>query len=730
VVNPEPAGVPPPAQSTLLELHSCPDVLAAIKADVLHKMNDAIDAQIGQLQMWFDQPVSSGGIAGAAGSSGSGGVADAPSASGGNAGSSSSGGAPSAGGSTTSSASDTPPATDYSQTNTQVDGIDEADIVKNDGKYIYLLHGNTFRVLNAWPAQSLASVSKTVVEGNPVEMFVANNKAVIFSSIDSTPFYKTAGIATRTWYYDSWGYYPYTCYLNGYGCWSNPVSKVTILDIDGTNATVERELYYEGAYLSSRRAGSEVRVIMQGATYGPQLKTYPDFSKRDPNAGPISRDEYIAAYEALRQQNTDAINATTPETWLPYSFTRDASGLKSRLTACDHFYVPTESTTQMGVTQVVTFDLTKPDPTQIALLGAVDTVYENDDSLVLSARAWISPKKLIDRPAGLKAPFIDYLPSSATYLHEFTLKTDPAQPIYVGSGSVPGQVNDQFSIDQRGDVLRIATTESRAVRSWISDDPNTRPFVNNFQVNRVFTMKMQNTTLGVIGDVGDLAPGESVKSARFVGDKGYVTTFRQIDPLFVIDLATPEQPKVLGHLDIPGFSEYMHPLDDGHLLTIGRDQANHFSTLALQIFDVTNPMQPTVMHKYVYDSSSYGYSEAEQNHKAFTYFASHKLLSFPFYGWSQSGFRSSAEVFKIDLDTGITPLGSVDHTKLFGTYSQGWCSGYFSPEVRRTLFIEDTLYSISYAGVIASDVANLSTPVATAALEFPTLVNYGPYCTY
>src|SRR5262249_45754466 len=157
---------------------------------------------------------------------------------------------------------------------------------------------------------------------------------------------------------------------------------------------------------------------------------------------------------------------------------------------------------------------------------------------------------------------------------------------------------------------------------------------------------------------GDLSPGESVKSARFVGDKGYVTTFRQIDPLFVIDLATPEQPKVLGRLEIPGFSEYMHPLDDGHLLTIGRDQSNHFAALALQIFDVTKPTQPRLMHKYVYDSSSYGYSEAEQNHKAFTYFASHKLLSFPFYGWSANGFRSSAEVFKIDLATGITPLGS------------------------------------------------------------------------
>ena len=125
--------------------------------------------------------------------------------------------------------------------------------------------------------------------------------------------------------------------------------------------------------------------------------------------------------------------------------------------------------------------------------------------------------------------------------------------------------------------------------------------------------------------------------------------------------------------------------------------------LALQIFDVTSPTVPRLMHKHVFDSATYGYSEAENNHKAFTYYAAKKLLSFPFYGWSSTGCSSSAELFQIDLDSGITRLGSIDHTQLFGTNSRGYCGGYYSPEVRRSVFMEDVLYSISYGGIIASD---------------------------
>jgi hypothetical protein len=472
-------------------------------------------------------------------------------------------------------------------------------------------------------------------------------------------------------------------------------------------------------------------VILQGATFGPRLKSYPEFPNRNPQTGVLTRDETIAGWEALRHENLAAIDATTPESWLPYGFVKSGSSVTARLTTCDHFYVPTESTTEYGVTQIASFDLTKAEQAgSVAILGQVDTVYANDDSLVLAAQAWRSPKKLSERPANRKAPFVDYLPSSATYLHTFDTKTNPKEPKYTASGAVAGTVLNQFSIDRRDDVIRIATTEQRSVRTWISDDPHVRPFFNQYSVNRVFAVRPKDAELKVVGDVGDLAPGERVYSARFVGDRGYVVTFRQMDPLFVIDLARPEAIKVLGQLKIPGFSEYMHPLDDGHLLTIGRDtDGNVRQNIALQIFDVTQATQPRLMHKFVFDPSTYGQSEAENNHKAFTYFASRQLLSFPYYGYAANGgFRSSAELFRIDLATGITKLGSVDHTALFGTNSRGYCGGWFSPAVRRSVFLEDVLYSISYGGVIASDTKNLAAaPLGTARLAAPVVTDL-PYC--
>jgi hypothetical protein len=504
-----------------------------------------------------------------------------------------------------------------------------------------------------------------------------------------------------------------------------------VLGVSESGAAVERELYFEGSYRSSRRVDAFVRVVLQGAVFGPQIRTYPDFSGRNNTAGPPGREEYLAAYEDLRRKNADAINRTSLADWLPYNFVKNGSAIVADRVACENFFVPTEATTQSGFTQLASFQLDKPDaPQSVAILGDVDTVYSNADAMVLAARAWLSPKRMVTRPANRKAPFVDFLPSTATYLHKFDLKTNPAQPAYVGSGWVPGTVLNQFSLDEKDGVLRVATTEQRTVRTWISDDEKVRPFFNQFSVNRVLTVQQNGEALKVVGDAGDLAPGERVFSARFVGDKGYVVTFRQIDPLFVVDLADAAKPKVLAALKIPGFSEYMHPLDDGHLLTIGRETENGVRRgLAIQIFDVTKPAEPRQMHKLVYDTQSYGYSEAESNHKAFTYFADKKLLSFPYYGYSQTGgFRTSAELFSIDLDKGITRLGSVDHTQLFGQNARGYCNGYFSPYVRRSVFMDDVLYSISYAGVIASDTRAIQNPpISTLSLVAPTLSEY-PGC--
>jgi len=306
-----------------------------------------------------------------------------------------------------------------------------------------------------------------------------------------------------------------------------------------------------------------------------------------------------------------------------------------------------------------------------------------------------------------------------THLHTFDLSADPAQPHYTASGTVPGYVLNQFSLDIHKNHLRVATSDERYGGSggavWIEG-----------RVNHLFVLAAEGNELVEVGSIRDLAPDERIYSARFMGDRGYIVTFRQMDPLFVLDLSNPAKPTVLGELKIPGFSEYMHPLDENHLLTIGQDDG-----LALQIFDVTNPVNPLQKHKYVFSSTDvYGTSEAQSNHKAFTYFAAKKLLAFPFVGYNYASYpyemRTSLEVFDIDIDKGIKLRGSIDHTDLMGTAGyDGYCGGYYGLGVRRGMFLEDFVYSISYGGVKVHNISELKgPPVAVLPLDAPMNTAY------
>lgn len=694
--------------STLVRASSCDDLLRALKADARRKMNAQIDASEASLR--WSWSYSGGGMSGAVDNAGA-----AP---------------PSAGAETGQKDS----ASSWSQTNVQVQGVDEADFVKNDGKYIYLLHGKTFQVIQAWPAAQMGGASAIDVEGWPTEMFVDNGRVVIYSQVDGTQVMASAGVAPRAGYSEGNYYFGAPACL-GYGCgyWApNPLTKVTVLALDnGTQPRVTRETYFEGSYLSSRRVGSKVRTVLTGSAHGPALKYWPDWSNRyNPVSGQYtspSQGEQLQAFEQLRAQNEKAIAASTVADWLPYTFARGANGVTASLAKCEDYLVPTEGSTQYGLTQLASLDLDQPNaaPQVTSIVGAVDQIYSNADTMVLAARSWMPWSWYWDQgvPDGVSV--------AHTHLHAFDIASDPIAPKYSGSATVPGTVHDQFSIDVQKDVLRVATTEQRT-RSVVSSNGFFGSYISRTldNVNRVFTARIGGGKIAQLGDVGDLAKGERIQSARFVGDKGYVVTFRNTDPLFVIDLANPSAPKVLGEAKIPGFSTYMHPLDAGHLLTVGRDaDANGRVTgLAVQIFDVTNPAAPALAHKFVFPTSdAWNYSEALSEHKAFTYFPEKQLLAFPYYSYdwrtNTGTMKSSAELFHIDVQKGIEHVGGVEHTSLFGTSYRGWCGGFFSPQVRRAVFMDDVMYSLSYGGIIATDTRTMA-PLQTLQLSKPIVDNY------
>jgi hypothetical protein len=267
---------------------------------------------------------------------------------------------------------------------------------------------------------------------------------------------------------------------------------------------------------------------------------------------------------------------------------------------------------------------------------------------------------------------------------------------YEAHGAVSGWILNQFSMDEHEGNLRVAVTSTPPERA-----PSTAVYV--------FDMD-----LAVIGKIEGIAEGEQIFSARFLGDRGYIVTFRLIDPLFVLDLSDPQAPTILGELEIPGVSTYLHPYDETHLIGVGsascEDAANLWlNCVKLALFDVSDATAPTLVDEHIVATQGGSYSEAQWDHKAF--FFSRDLnpdrLVIPVQTWSwvevttnetnetrtdfyYSGW-SGAFVFEVDT-AGFTLQGEITHTPENTTQQD---PGYYGPQVRRSLYIGNELYTVS-----------------------------------
>jgi Beta propeller domain len=800
-------------RASLHRAKGCGDLLSDLKDDATFKLNKAIDRQIEQIQKCIvrtqnDQNcVYYGGYYG--GGFGGGPMSGAED---------SKGGTPPA---TPTSNAGSNQATSHSETNNQVAGVDEADFVKTDGKNLYVIHGRSFKVLKAWPANDLAELSSLDIEGQPSQMFVDGGKVVVYSQVNGASIYKAAGVPAKEQYND------YMMYGSGGGMARAPSSapdypgggggtpepyipltKITVLTLDGATPSVVREMYFEGSYLDSRRVGTHVRTVLSGYAHGPKLKygvyelypaqnpSYPTdqggdskVAPQDPGTNPYPKTgtEMIAALQQLRAVNKGSIDASQLSDWLPYTFTKNNGTVQASSVACEDFYVPSTGSAESGLTEVASIDLANPSalPRETAILGHAETVYGSADTLYLATQAWVEPPytwqddatqsgsgvtnggtaapppgeatppppSTPPSPGGARpqsypatpAPLVTSWAQNQTHIHKFEFATDAGFPNYVASGTVVGTVKDQFSMDDRGGYLRVATSENRTYLdetgkyvqpTFPGSDPSL-PQDRPSTVNHVFVLGATGPWLDTVGDVGELGNNEQIRSVRFLDGRGYVVTFRQVDPLFVLDLANPKAPTRIAELTIPGFSEYMHPLDATHIMTIGRDgtDAGQVRGLKLQIFDVANGANPVLTSTFTYSGTDYGQSDAEGDHKAFTYFADQHMLAFPFWGYNQNGgpdgpnMHSSLELFKVDAGTGFAKLGSIDHTDLVSKNPTGYCGGYYAPTVRRGVFLDNFVFSISYGGVVAKDATNLAGAGAKLALPSPQVNDgYGPAC--
>jgi uncharacterized secreted protein with C-terminal beta-propeller domain len=312
-----------------------------------------------------------------------------------------------------------------------------------------------------------------------------------------------------------------------------------------------------------------------------------------------------------------------------------------------------------------------------SVAGVSGQVYASTSSLYVSAGHWGSWWDSTD--AG-----------SSTNIYKFDLQQVDA-PL-VAMGAVPGLALDQFSFDESDDgLLRVATTNG----------------FGEAAASGVFVLAASAGNLQTIGSVTGLAKGERIFSVRFVGDRGYVSTFRQVDPLFVIDLANPRAPKVLGELKVPGFSSYMQPLDATHLLGIGRDvdpTTGQVRGLQLSIFDVSNPAKPQRTSTYTFAGDGWeSWSAALWDHHALSWFADQGILALPVQqgGWWDGS--NGLVVFKVDTSSAdaFTNLGQITHN---GT-------------VQRSLRIGEYLYSVSSGEVKVHQLDDPAVEVAATRLS-------------
>ena len=323
--------------------------------------------------------------------------------------------------------------------------------------------------------------------------------------------------------------------------------------------------------------------------------------------------------------------------------------------------------------------LTPVDSTAVMTDGRI--VYASPSSLYLATEPW-SARPLPAAPAKARS-------ADATQIHAFDIST-PTKTSYLGSGTVPGYLLSQWSLSEFQGVLRVVSTDTPA---WWGTGPASQSYLT--------TLRRQNGSLVQVGQLGVLGRGERVYAVRMIGDIGYVVTYKQVDPLYTIDLHNPANPQLLGQLDLPGYSSYLHPISDTLLLGIGESvdpQTNEPAGTQVSLFDVSDPEHPALLHQATLGQ---GWSQAESDHHAFLYWPATALVVVP--------FGQQAVAMHISRTAGIRELGRIIHNQ--ARQSQ-------LPQIDRSVVVGNTLLTVSSAGVSANRLTNL-TSLGWAAFPAP-----------
>lgn len=618
-------------------------------------------------------------------------------------------------------------ANDYSTTNIQVAGVDEADIVKTDGEYIYALSNNTVSIIRSYPAENAEIVSKIELDSDAQSMYLNGNRLAVYG---------------QKWNFEN------DKVLNDM---LMPIGRTSftylkIYDIsDRANPKELRNLYFEGSNANSRMIGDYIYLVTSTFPY----YGYTKGGSGEESLAPIIIDQG----EVLNNGGKDVACKSCPNIYyfnMPYnSYTytsvssiniKDAAEkVKSEVFLLDqsqnNIYVSennlyityTKQISEQALTADITMEVIReyiypmlsakdremaaeiestksyilsPEE-KMAKIGSILQKYEKE----FAGREDELEKELEDR---IKRKYEDISKElERTVIHKISINNGDLK--YRTAGDVTGMVLDQFSMDENDGYFRIATTKNRTWSRFGSDDSESYS-----------NMYVLDPYMKVVGEVENIAKGEQIYSVRFMQNRAYMVTFERIDPLFVIDLSNPSDPKILGELKVPGFSSYLHPYDDSTLIGIGKESDENGRVtggVKLSLFDVSDVENPKELDKYVIGNSSSN-SIAIDEHKAFLFSREKNLLVIPvstqeITPFMQEGisleeqemilprpvpapvppkypkYFNGAYVFSVDKFR-FNLKGQIDHAD---SADNSWWN--YGIGVQRSLYIKDIIYTLS-----------------------------------
>lgn len=492
------------------------------------------------------------------------------------------------------------PGVDYSTSNVQEAGIDEPHVLKTDGRRMVVASENRVHVVDVTgPAPVLVAtleigdhwISNLLLHGDRVLVFASQWDVIV-------PFAEPGDTASEIEPTSSWG----------------PTTGIVEIDLASTTPRVIRRLDIEGDYVGARLTDGVVRVV---TTSRPRAIHW---------AVPETAD--LGAQERSAGINRDLIAGTTLDDWLPRFVLNDASGTAvagGRLVDCGRVWAPPHYAGP-GTLSVTTIDIAAD-----GLAGAMDTttimsdgstVYASHDHLYVTTTRWHDWGV---EPAGPG----DGTPVE-TEIHMFDT-SGRATSTYVGSASVTGTVLNQYSMSEHEGHLRIATTTAQPWWTW-------RAEVAPESESLVTVLAVGPDGLAEVGRVDGLGVGERIYAVRYLGELAAVVTFRQIDPLYLLDLSDPTAPAVRGELKITGYSAYLHPLGDDLLLGVGQEATEEGFTVGTQVslFDIADLDRPERIAQW---TAPGGHSQVEFNALAFLHWQPSELAVLPLnqYPFDDSG---------------------------------------------------------------------------------------------